>query len=373
MKKIVFLCMLLMCVACRPSEPVMKSLDASDIVLCYAGGAGGCMFDIEYMNDYVWYKDRDGNPDWLFDGFLLLQIRDIGDGASEVAFDPGHKNKDGSILPAAAQADWMKLIDYYFEDGQCIDAIDKAVEEAAKILGAPPYKRQVVISIPTPIIYKQPLSKKGGTTYWGILDGKVTDFSKEEDRIAACRWFIDEVLERYGTGKWKHVELAGFYWITEETLDESPLLPEVSAYLHSKGYPLTWIPYFEAPGYDGWKDKGFDTAWYQPNYFFNDAIPYGRLETACRQAMENGMAMEIEFDERVLSEPEWGDRSYGYRLRDYMQAFIDSGVWEKCPLAYYQSGSAVRDMKCSSDVADRELYYDFCDFVAKRPYRNSVK
>ena len=218
----------------------MKSLDASDIVLCYAGGAGGCMFDIGYMNDYVWYKDRDGNPDWLFDGFLLLQIRDIGDGASEVAFDPGHKNKDGSILPAAAQADWMKLIDYYFEDGQCIDAIDKAVEEAAKILGAPPYKRQVVISIPNPIIYKQPLSKKGGTTYWGILDGKVTDFSKEEDRIAACRWFIDEVLERYGTGKWKHVELAGFYWITEETLDESPLLPEVSAYLHSKGYPLTW-------------------------------------------------------------------------------------------------------------------------------------
>ncbi len=79
----------------------------------------------------------------------------------------------------------------------------------------------------------------------------MTDFSKEEDRIAACRWFIDEVLERYGTGKWKHVELAGFYWITEETLDESPLLPEVSAYLHSKGYPLTWIPYFEAPGYDG--------------------------------------------------------------------------------------------------------------------------
>lgn len=370
MKKLISYLVLLAFAACMAAcKPEVRSIDAADIVLCYAGGADGSFFDVPFMNDYVWYEDRDGQPHWMFDGFLLLAIRDIGEQASEVAFDPGHRNKDGSILPAAAQADWLKLIDYYFKDGHCIDAIDKAVAEASEVLGNPPYKRQVVISIPNPIVYKQPIAKKGGTTYWGVLDGKVTDFSKEEDRIAACKWYIDEVLRRYKEKKYENVELAGFYWITEETSDGSPLLPEVSQYLHSKGYPLTWIPYFHAPGFTEWREKGFDAAWYQPNYFFNSSIPYERFGVACREAIENGMAMEMEFDERVLAEPEWGSESLGYRLRDYMQAFKDHGSWEKCQLAYYQSFNAYRKLKYSENPADRELYYDFSDFVAKRPYR----
>ena len=41
-----------------------------------------------------------------------------------------------------------------------------------------------------------------------------------------------------------------------------------------------------------------------------------------------------------------------------------------CQLAYYQDTHAVRHLKDSSDPRDIELYQDFCDFVAKRPYRN---
>ena len=95
-----------------------KTCTASDMVLIYAGGARNRNWSVDRMKDYVSYTDRDGKAHWLFDGFLLLEIRDIGPGSAEVAFDPGHKNEDGSILPAATQADWLKLIDYYFSEGQ---------------------------------------------------------------------------------------------------------------------------------------------------------------------------------------------------------------------------------------------------------------
>lgn len=347
----------------------IRKITASDIVLFYAGGHNGSYFDQNYAADYVSYVDRDGQEHWLFDGFLLLQIWDTrNDQAADVTFTPGMKDNAGNYLPSATQADWMKLLDYYFEEGSCIDAIDKAVGKAAERLGKP-VKRQIIISIPDPMPYKQSITKKNGTTYWGLLDGKVTDFSKESDRIAACRWFVDECLKKYKAHKYENVELAGFYWITEETLDKSPLLPAVSEYVHSKGYPLTWIPYFQAPGYTEWREKGFDMAWYQPNYFFYN-VPESQIRTACEQAIANGMAMEMELDERASVKPLWGSECLAYKLRAYMKTFKECGPWEKCQLAYYQDSNAVQYLKQTGDPQDLELYYDFCDFVAKRPYRN---
>lgn len=90
-----------------------KTCTASDMVLIYAGGARNRNWSVDRMKDYVSYTDRDGKAHWLFDGFLLLEIRDIGPGSAEVAFDPGHKNEDGSILPAATQADWLSTWSIY--------------------------------------------------------------------------------------------------------------------------------------------------------------------------------------------------------------------------------------------------------------------
>lgn len=356
--------------ASKADAKKIKKITASDVVLFYAGGELGNYYDQKYAADYVSYVDRDGEEHWLFDGFLLLQIWDTkAENASEVTFTPGMKDGNGNWLPSANQADWKKLVDYYFSEGNCIDAIDKAVGEAAKRLGKPAEKRQIIISIPDPMPYRQPMTKKGGTTYWGLIDGKVTDFSDENDRAAACKWFVDEVLKAYKSKKYENVELAGFYWITEEFLDKSPLLPMVSDYVHSKGYPITWIPYFQAPGYTEWREKGFDMAWHQPNYFFYN-VPESQIKTACEQAQANGMGMEMELDERASVKPLWGDKSLDFKLRAYMKTFKECGAWANCQLAYYQGTHAVRHLKDSSDPRDVELYQDLCDFIAKRPYRN---
>ena len=349
------------------AEPKTKPFTATDLVLIYAGGAHNRNWGVEQMKDYVSYTDRNGKEQWLFDGFLLLEIRDLGEGSAEVAFDPGHRNTDGSILPAATQADWLKLIDYYFSEGQVLDAIEQAVEQASKTIGAPATKRQIMISIPNPIVYKQPIAKKGGTTYWGVLEDRVLDFSDENDRALACRWYIDLVLRRFKEAKFKHVELAGFYWVTEETLTKSPLIADIVDYCAQKHYGLYWIHYFQAPGYEGWREKGFVRAYYQPNYFFHSDIPYSRLETACAQAAANGMEMELEFDESALKK-----HHKGGRLRDYMRAFKEAGVWERCYLAYYQGGKGLSALKHSADPEDQELYQDFCDFVSQRPLRQQA-
>ena len=338
----------------------------TDAVLCYGGSHHRTPYrwDKERFTPFVTYVDEEGREHWLFDGFLLLEIRDIGPGSAEVAFDPGHKNEDGSILPAATQADWLKLIDYYFSEGQVIDAIERSVEEASQTLGVPPSKRQIVVSIPNPIVYKQPIAQKGGTTYWGVIDNRVLDFSDEADRALACRWYIDQVLSRFKQAKFRHVELAGFYWVTEETSAKSPLIGNIVDYCAQKRYDLYWIPYFHAPGFESWKEKGFARAYYQPNHFFHNEIPYERLKVACAEAQANGMDMEVEFDESALKK-----HGRGGRLRDYMRAFRETGVWERCKLAYYQGGSAVTALRRSDDPEDQELYQDFCDFVSKRPCR----
>lgn len=344
----------------------LKKLVAGDYVLVYAGGGHESRFyDEDWMQGLVSYVDRDGKEHWLFDGFLFLQIMDRDD---RVAFDPGHRDAKG-IFPSATQADWLKLIDYYFEKGSCLDALESAVEKTKQRIGDPGYKRQVIISIPNPIIYRQPRENTGGTTYWGVLDGKVSDFSKGEDRFHACKWYIDEVLRRAKAAKYKNVEIAGFYYVTEETTDAGNLISNISDYVHSLGYPLTWIPYYTAPGWNLWKDKGFDFAWYQPNYFFNPSLPEERLEKACQRAINYGLAMELEFDERVVAERKDGQPSMGYRLRGYMDAYKKYGSWEKLPIAYYIAHRGVNVLKESGNAEDRELYYDFCDFVAKRPFR----
>ena len=87
----------------KPRKETGKvAFTATDMVLLYSGTTQSSYWDIEHVRDYVSYTDRTGKAHWLFDGFLLLEIRDFGPGSAGVAFDPGHKDTDGSYLQAAA-------------------------------------------------------------------------------------------------------------------------------------------------------------------------------------------------------------------------------------------------------------------------------
>jgi hypothetical protein len=343
-------------------EARTRPLVSTDMVLLYGGGHHRMPYDwgADRVVDYVTYTDVGGTRHWLFDSFLFLEIFDGGRGAGyDKKFANGYTYQNNQ-LESANQEDWQALIDYYMSSSSAVGALESTIAQAAATMGEPAYKRQVVMSIPEPIVWHT--VARLSTEYWGEVDGRKLDFSKPGDRVAACRWFIDTIRREFDERDFKYVELAGFYWLAEKATDTADILNTVADYLAAMNYSFNWIPYYTAAGWEKWESLGFSKAYLQPNYFFSDTIPKSRLDEACDMALSKGMDMELEFDDNA----KWGR---AYRLRDYMEVFRSRGIWEAGRLAYYQGGESLRNLKNGS-AADRELYHEFCNFVVTRPIRS---
>jgi hypothetical protein len=318
-------------------------LDYHDMVLLYGGGSHRVhLWGTDYLAPYVTCVDKNNVEHWFFDSFLFLEI--YNGNSSQFAAGYGR--------PAATQQDWKNLVDYYFQSKTALGGLEKTIAAAIERIGAPKTKRRVVIGIPEPI---------QGQTNWGsVKDGVMLNFSKDADRITACKWYIDYVRSKFKELNYKNIELAGFYWIAEQATQTKTILNSLATYLNSLKYTFNWIPYYNAAGYSEWKSFGFNYAYLQPNYFFSESTPDSRLDSACSLANANSMDMEMEFDNRVFS-------GWGYRLTNYMNAFKKYGIWSKRRLAYYQGDATVYYMSKSTTDDDKQLYQDFCNFIIERP------
>ena len=275
--------------ATRDSEPKMyaweQERDAipsyTDLVLCYGGSHHRTPYrwDKERFTPFVTYVDEEGREHWLFDGFLFLEFQDSSrpDGG-KYAYMVGVLRGQGI---SAGKQQWKELIDYWFDGDNGVNALEAAVKEASQRLGTPPAKRKVVMVMPDPIIYQKYDDTSESTTYWGSLDGRRMDFAKGADRVAACKWYIDQVRRRFDEGNYQYVELAGFYPISEEIVTpgdgychelkkSEEVIPQVAEYLHSINQSFCWIPYNRAAGYTKWKEMGIDYAYMQPNHYWDD-------------------------------------------------------------------------------------------------------
>ena len=320
-----------------------KTLAIRDMVLIYDGGAHRSIkWDKEHFAPYVSLENEKGKKDWLFDGFLFLEIHDGTRG-----FASGYKDL------ATRKVEWTNLVDNYFREGNAIMALNDQISEVLDNSSTKKYaKRKVVITVPEPI----PNQKD-----WGEINGKTMDFSKQEDRMEAIKWFIDYAIESFKKANPKNLELTGFYWVAEEATNSRDLVKHVADYTNENGRKLYWIPYFKSDGFNEWKELGFDQAFYQPNYFFSKERPISQIEKACEDAMKYGMSMEMEFDDRALAKHGWG-----YRMKDYIRVFEQFGVWDKMEVAYYQGGDAFYKLYHSDNPEDNALYMQLANIIAKR-------
>ena len=323
-----------------------RLLENKDMVLLYSGGSHrNYKWDEELVEPYVTYKDRSGKEHWMFDSFLFLEIHN-GSGKS---FATGY-----TPIPANQQ-DWKNLVDHYFQSKYCLGALNKSIDNAKERIGSPKEKRKVVIGIPEPIKTQRD---------WGSLsNGAMLDFSISSNRVSACKWYIDYTRQKFSELNYENIELAGFYWIAEEATNTRAILKELSSYLNDLKYSFVWIPYNNSDGAFDWKQLTFNYAYYQPNYFFNDARPISYLNKACEDANKYGMDMEIEFDDRALTR----SGNWGYRLENYMNAFREYGIWKSKRIAYYQGGTTLYKLSKSTDYDDNLLYHKFSKFVTDRP------
>lgn len=293
-----------------------------DLALIYQGGAQRIDWTEDQFEPYVVHKFANGRKNWLFDGYLFLEFADM----PECNLAPGYRGKR-----AARKEDWLRYIDRIFAKGKSLDALNNVIEKQKAEIGDPGFKHKIVLTLPTPIPHQKD---------WGEVNGKKLDFDKREDCVAACGWYLDQLIDRYNKAGLDNLELTGIYWVDEDVRNTNGLPKYVSPLVHEKGLQFVWIPYFKAKGFDQWRELGFDIVYHQPNHFFHKEIPASRIDEACSLARHNGMGMEFECDERALSQSK---DSYIQRMHDYIDGFWRHDVFTDAAIAYYTGSHLLLD------------------------------
>ncbi|MBM4086053.1 MAG: DUF4855 domain-containing protein [Planctomycetes bacterium] len=218
------------------------------IILIYAQPAAVEFWTKDKFRWLVAYQDEQGKPkDLLFDGFLIL----------------GFAAKGGRhLLPVtdkpAIKSDWEDALDRYLGAAQ---TLSEACEDAARELDKPDTKAKVILTVPYPDSRQKS---------FGAVGGRDLDFSKEADRLEGVKWHVDEALRKWNgraeQGRLKAATLVGFYWGHEGIRDrDTEVVKGASAYVHSKGCLMHWIPCLGGARRD-WRDLGLDCVTQQINY-----------------------------------------------------------------------------------------------------------
>lgn len=350
--------------ACHMSEirlwesvPVVHSADSTarlestcrDLVLYYCGGPKRTdAASVPDFRDYIITDDP--QPRWMFDGALLLEQHYD---ASYTYMGNGYQRKCCTKqMTEGLFSNWFDVI---------LPRLENDLENAKTLVSAPFVKQKVVLMIPVLPYYSQ-----GDGYDWGGIPGlEKPDWGKWENSLRVYKWEIDRMISGFRAKGFKNLELTGFYWPVENAGLSTYHLSDISNYIHSQGYIVNFIPYFsesfKVPVYSNWRDNGFDFCYLQPNYFFNEDVPYSRLERTVTLATRYGMDLEFEFS------PSWR-QNLTYRMGHYMDVFDSLGVFENNNIAYYQGTREFSYLKGKkgSDEYLYSLYKRLSNYVAKR-------
>ena len=293
---------------------------------------GGRITVDEYL-PHVGYFDKEGNlTDTFFDSFLYLPY-------TAFNYSDNAKSLDG----------WKFYIENQFAENRNVNALNTAVAQVKEELGLDDYTVSVFFSI----LYTFPEAGDFGDIDG---DGVVENFTDIEDRKKAIKWIIDEQIRLFDEGDYENLKLYGFYWF-EEAINfsdphETELIRYASDYLHSLGYKLMWIPYYQGSGFSDWKELGFDMACMQPNYAFTGTATIDRLYDNAATTKRLGMCVEIEINQ-------YDSKSDILRYKEYLAVGAETGYMNavKC---YYQGGvpGAFYYAYKSTDPLINSVYHD---------------
>lgn len=361
-----------------------------DATICYGGHSA--------RNPYLWtperfeksvvYKDVNGCEHWLFDNMIMMELwTDDYNVTYSIANDGRYSSR---------KEHWQEQIDYWFDKEYGFSALDKCIDDAAARIGNLPSKRGIIFSLPDPVYFEHYTNAMKGenvnTVYWGEIDGVKMDFSKTEDRIKAYLWLVDAVRAKFAEMDYRHIELVGFYVLSEELSvpggfryeykEHDKTIKAVAEYCHSVNEGLYWVPYAMAPGIEYSKDFGFDLVVMQPNYYWTDAKwSWDQIENKIR---EYGLGMELEFEgthgepltSSILSFLKNGEPNpYSERNKARFQEYLDNarsrGLHGTVPFVLYSGTNGLYELSVSNDEKDQEIYHNLCRFVIENPMKNN--
>ena len=313
------------------------------LCLIYHGQARREKWTAEALLPYVAYVDEQGKPaDWLFDSFLFLEF------ATDSGASLYHDNGKG---PYPTLGDWQWLADAWFREDTGLVGLERATATAGAALGETDRKVGVVISVPLP---------QRSIHAFGPLPGgsRTLDFAVEEDRREALAWYVDTVSNRFQQEGYAHLKLLGFYWTAESIPDsDNGLVEWLAETIHAKKTKFYWIPYFNARGVEGWRERGFDAMMLQPNHFFHEESKPSRLADTARRAIAMGSGVEMEFDDRAYNSELFRGHFY-----DYLDAGAKYGWMKGAVQGWYEGGGTIKRMLAHPETG-RALYDDLYRFI----------
>lgn len=339
-----------------------------NIVLMYCGKYyNGSVSNIGQLTEdqllpYFAYVDGNKKPqDTMFDGMLFLPLNPVASGSKGT--------EDHSF---GKMTGWQYYLESTIGKGSSsvnIAALNNLVGKYKEQLGlGADYKYPVYISVP----YIQ----LSDSVVFGSIDGEMIVPSSLENREKIVKWFIDLVLSSFQAAGFEHVKLNGFYWHDElvqysKSDKEDDLIKAFNAYVHEKGYTSIWIPYYCAPGYETWKELGFDAAVLQNGYPFVEyenketgTKKEGTVDDALAQAKKYGMGAEIELS-GLLKE---ANAEALARFNKLLAAARSNKLMENGLCMYYQGGGPGILYGCaySSNKTVRNVYDLIYKFIHKK-------
>lgn len=319
--------------------------DAGDILLVYTGsGSGEDTWSVLDFLPVVAYQDVSGKLSGrMFDTLLFLPYHGI----------------------PATRASWEAYLEDLFAPGKQLPALEEAVAKVNGVDGLQG-KKKVILTVPYP--------DEKEKAFGSLEEGKsVLSFSEEdagreqalENRFAAVRWYYNKMMERWREAGFKHLELDGIYWYKEymdQTISgEKELVQNVARLVRGRGQNFYWIPFYGAQGYEEWRSYGFTHVFLQPNYYAVEDQPEERMDRAVELARRYKTGIELEYDEKVLSNRYFYDLFYKQLNRAH-QLGLDG---EDETNAYFAGlKKALLDAASSKSPSIRAVYDDFYRWIS---------
>ncbi|MEH7114008.1 DUF4855 domain-containing protein [Neobacillus niacini] len=324
----------------------------SDLVLLYNGNYANAQGDWtrDEIKPYVSYVDKNGKAlDWLYDGVLYLAIT------------AQSGNNLGGLTSAnpSNKEDWQWYIDKTFAGNGDLEELNQAVQDAGVELNDPSHKVKVVLTVPYPNMYQ---------TDFGDVDGDSLseNLSTYEGKQRVVTWYLNQIFSNWEEANFSHLELSGIYWMNENIENDVPFEKEIIEYtsnlVHEEQLKFFWIPNWYTNEIHEWQEVGLDAVAMQPNHFFYDNTEY-RVEWGAHRAKNYGTGVEIEFDERLMTDP-----NYFERYLRYLNGGVQYGYMTNTFKGYYQGNDTIL-RAAYGERAEQRMAYDLLYEFVKGSYK----
>jgi hypothetical protein len=188
-------------------------------------------------------------------------------------------------------------------------------------------------------------------TNFGIVNGEILNFEKQDDRFIAIAWWIDSFIKR-----WEHevalheiLKFRGFLWQRGaiDSIDEE-LAKRTNAYVKQKGLYSMWLPNFGSYGYARCNELGFHVTAIHPNYYGNAPWDYNWIHTAYKYARFYHTGIQITFGKGLI----YSDTHF----LDYLNLSLINKSHIDCFFVYQFPNQTIHDIYRDRLIDYKRLY-----------------